>query len=311
MLEINLSSIINLLQSTLRMATPLIFAALGGVFSERSGVINIALEGIMLIGAFAAMLFSHLTGNPWIGVLAAIATGLIISYFHAVASIEFRANQVVSGTAINIFAAGIVVFLLKIIFSADVSPNVKTVRELSIPLIRDIPYLGNLIGKHVPFVYLAFIFVFLSYWVLWKTSFGLRIRAVGEHPEAADSVGINVKAIRYSAVLISGALAGIAGSSLSVGFIGLFEDGVISGRGFIALAAMIFGRWTPQGAMYAALLFGFAQALQMLAQTLGITFIPGSFLLMLPYVLTILALTGIVGTAKAPAADGEPYIKEQ
>lgn len=306
-----ISNIVALLSTTLRMATPLIFAALGGVFSERSGVINIALEGIMLIGAFTAMAISYITGNPWLGVLAAMGAGVLIAALHALVSIEFKANQVVSGTAINILALGLTGFLLRSMFKhAGQSPSVSQVENLPIPLVKDIPIIGEIIGNHIPFVYIALILVALSYWILWKTPFGLRVRAVGEHPAAADSVGINVKRIRYISVLISGLFAGIGGATLSIGLLDVFVENMTAGRGFIALAAMIFGKWTPHGALMAALLFGFADALQMLAQTIGLTFIPRQFLLMLPYILTILALTGVIGSATPPAADGEPYDKE-
>lgn len=307
-----IDNIVSLLNTTLRMATPLILAALGGMFSERSGVINIALEGIMLIGAFTAMAGSYYTGNPWIGVLAAVIVGIFISLIHAVVSISFKANQVVSGTAINIFATGITGFLLRVMFHrAGQSPSVTDVSPWTIPLVNKIPFIGKIIGKQIPFVYFALIFVVVSYWVLWKTPFGLRIRSVGEHPAAADSVGINVKKIRYISVMISGFFAGLAGASLSIGLLDVFVKNMSSGKGFIALAAMIFGKWTPHGALLAALLFGLADALQMLAQTIGISEIPRQFLLMLPYVLTILALAGVIGRAIPPAASGDPYDKEE
>ena len=306
-----LDNLAALLNTTLRMATPLILAALGGTFSERSGVINIALEGIMLIGAFVAMAGSYYTGNPWMGILGAVIVGILISLIHAVVSISFKANQVVSGTAINIFATGITGFLLRVMFQrAGQSPSVNDVSPWTIPIIKDIPFIGRIFGEQIPFVYFALIFVALSYWVLWKTPFGLRIRSVGEHPAAADSVGINVNKIRYISVMISGFFAGLAGASLSIGLLDVFVKNMSSGKGFIALAAMIFGKYTPQGALLAALLFGFADALQMLAQTLGISVVPRQFLLMLPYVLTILALAGVIGRANPPAADGEPYDKE-
>ncbi len=306
-----LANLTALLSTTLRMATPLILAALGGMFSERSGVINIALEGIMLIGAFTAMAGSYFF-SPWIGVLAAVIVGMIIAAAHALVSISFRADQIVSGTAINIFAAGITGFLLRLIFGdAGQSPSVQDVGTWKIPFIKDIPVIGGVFGEQIPFVYIALIMVGVSYWILFKTPFGLRIRSVGEHPAAADSVGINVIGMRYIAVIMSGFFAGLAGASLSVGLLDLFVKNMSSGRGFIALAAMIFGRWTPQGAMLAALLFGFADALQMLAQTIGLTFVPRQFLLMAPYILTILALTGVIGRSTPPAADGDPYIKEE
>jgi len=306
-----LANLTALLSTTLRMATPLILAALGGMFSERSGVINIALEGIMLIGAFTAMAGSYFF-SPWIGVLGAVIVGMIIAAAHALVSISFRADQIVSGTAINIFAAGITGFLLRLIFGdAGQSPSVQDVGTWKIPFIKDIPVIGGVFGEQIPFVYIALILVAVSYWILFKTPFGLRIRSVGEHPAAADSVGINVIGMRYIAVIMSGFFAGLAGASLSIGLLDLFVKNMSSGRGFIALAAMIFGRWTPHGAMLAALLFGFADALQMLAQTIGLTFVPRQFLLMAPYILTILALTGVIGRSTPPAADGEPYIKEE
>lgn len=307
-----LASLAALFSTTLRMATPLILASMGGMFSESSGVINIALEGIMLIGAFTAMAMTYFTGNPWLGVLAAVIVGMLVALVHAVASISFRADQIVSATAINIFATGITGFLLRLIFGdAGQSPSVQDVGTWTIAYIHRIPFIGDVIGTQIPFVYIALILVAVSYWVLFKTPFGLRLRSVGEHPAAADSVGINVFKMRYIAVTMSGFFAGLAGASLSVGLLDLFVKNMSSGRGFIALAAMIFGKWTPQGALLAALLFGFADALQMLAQTLGLTFIPRQFLLMAPYILTILALAGVVGRSTPPAADGEPYIKEE
>ncbi|HKL12481.1 MAG TPA: ABC transporter permease [Halanaerobiales bacterium] len=300
-----------LLSTTLRMATPLILASLGGMFSERSGVINIALEGIMLIGAFTAMVGSYYF-SPWTGVLLAIIVGMLVALVHAIASISFRADQIVSATAINIFATGITGFLLRLVFGeAGQSPSVQDVGTWTIPIINKIPFLKTVLGNQIPFVYIALILVAVSYWVLFKTPFGLRIRSVGEHPAAADSVGINVIKMRYIAVIMSGFFAGLAGASLSIGLLDLFVKNMSSGRGFIALAAMIFGKWTPHGAMLAALLFGFADALQMLGQTLGLTFIPRQFLLMAPYIVTILALAGVVGRSTPPAADGEPYIKEE
>lgn len=306
-----LTNLSALLSTTLRMATPLILAALGGMFSERSGVINIALEGIMLIGAFTAMAGSYFF-SPWTGVLLAIIVGMLVALVHAIASISFRADQIVSATAINIFATGITGFLLRLIFGeAGQSPSVQDVGTWKIPIINQIPFIKNVLGEQIPFVYIALILVAVSYWVLFKTPFGLRIRSVGEHPAAADSVGINVIKMRYIAVIMSGFFAGLAGASLSIGLLDLFVKNMSSGRGFIALAAMIFGKWTPHGAMMAALLFGFADALQMLGQTLGLTFIPRQFLLMAPYIATILALAGVVGRSTPPAADGEPYIKEE
>lgn len=295
--------------ATLRMATPLILVALGGVFSERAGVINIALEGIMLMGAFAGMLFSYWTGNPWVGVLGAIVCGVAISWIHAVVSIKYKANQVVSGVAINILALGVTGFGLNIVFGhGGQSPAVPALPQWCIPFVKDIPYFGTVFGRHTPFVYLAIILLIVSHYIIFKTAWGLRLRSVGEHPRAADTVGINVLRMRYIAVLLSGFFGGLGGASLSIGLLNMFTENMSAGRGFIALAAMIFGKWTPFGAFGACLLFGFAQAFQIHAQTVGIN-IPTQFLLMLPYVLTMAALAGVIGRAVPPAADGEPYEK--
>ncbi len=303
--------VIAIVASAIRLATPLIFASLGGVFSERSGVVNIALEGIMIMGAFFAVLFTHLTGNPWIGVLAAIIIGILTSLLLAVVSIHLRGNQVVAGVAINLLAVSLTAFLLEMVWNRSGStPSVeKALTDNPFEFLEGIPVLGDLFSRFTPFVYFAFLMVGISYYVLFKTSFGLRIRAVGEHPRAADTVGINVYLTRYICVMISGALAGIAGASLSIGTISLFREGMTAGKGFIALAAMIFGKWHPVGALFACLFFGLADAIQIQAQSFGIP-IAQEFLQMLPYVATILALAGVVGRSVAPKADGQPYEKD-
>ncbi len=308
---------VSLFASTIRAATPLILAALGGIFSERSGVVNIALEGIMLIGAFFAMMISYLgvqMGLPPLvcalfGMVGAMVFGVLISMIHAVVSIRFRADQVVSGVAINILAVGLTGFLLQLIFkTSGNSPSVPNLSAMPIPGLASIPILGDIFFNQPPIVYLALIAVPLSAFVLFRTPLGLRIRAVGEHPKAADTVGINIFQLRYLGVGLSGVLAGLGGAYLSIGQLNIFTEGMTNGRGFIALAAVIFGKWNPWGALGACLLFGFADAIQISLQNAGVN-IPSDFLLMLPYILTLVALAGFIGRSRPPAAAGVPYDK--
>ncbi|MFD2171279.1 ABC transporter permease [Tumebacillus lipolyticus] len=311
--------LITILNGSIIFATPLILAALGGVFSERSGVINIALEGLMVIGAFAAAVVTIWTGEtlgvpgwlaPWLGMLAAMVAGILFSLPHAIASINFNANQVVSGVALNFLAAGFALFLVKKLFEgAGQTTTVQNVfTKIAIPGLHEIPIIGPGIFNLYGISYVALILVGVSYYVLYKTPFGLRLRAVGEHPRAADTLGVNVRRMRYMAVMISGALAGMGGSALSVAISSNFQHATVSGHGFMALAAMIFGKWHPVGAMGAALFFGFATALSVSGQVLGLTaYVPSEFLNMLPYLLTILALAGVVGRAEAPHSLGKSY----
>jgi len=296
------------LAAALRMATPLIFASMGGIFSERSGVINIGLEGMMLIGAFMGMLVTFYTQNPWIGLIGAMLSGAAVGFIHALASVRYKVDQVVSGTAINIFAVGFTVFMLRTVFGvAGTSPAVPRIPTVAVPGLSSIPVVGEIIGYQNPMVYIALMLVVLVHIFLFRTVWGLRLRAVGEHPKAADTVGINVFLTRYLAVTTSGALAGLGGAYLAIAHLSRFGDGMTAGRGFIALAAMIFGKWTPFGALGAAILFGFADAVQMRLQEIGI---PRHFVLMLPYVLTMVALAGFIGRATPPKAIGKPYEKE-
>lgn len=304
--------VIAVLASAIRLATPLILAALGGVFSERSGVVNIGLEGIMIMGAFFAVLFTHITGNPWLGVVAAMISGILTASILAFLAINLRGNQVIAGVAINLLAVSMSAFLLELIWKRSGAtpsvPHALTTNPKALEFLEKIPVLGDLFSKFTPFVYIAFIMVGVTYYILFKTPLGLRIRAVGEHPRAAETVGISVYKTRWLCVLISGLLAGLAGASLSIGTVSLFREGMIAGQGFIALAAMIFGKWHPVGAMLACLFFGLTSAIQILAQTIGIKWAP-EFLLLIPYAATIIALVGVVGKAVAPAADGLPYEK--
>jgi general nucleoside transport system permease protein len=288
---------LGLLYSAIRLSTPLLLAALGGMFSERSGVINIALEGLMLAGAFTAASITWYAGSPWVGLLAAVAAGAAIAAIHAVACIRYRADQVVSGTAINILLTGVPALLSGAFFlSSGSTPQIP--KEDLIPLTP---------------VVIAFLLVPLTYYALYYTPFGLRLRAVGENPEAADAAGVSVKRLRYTAVLLSGALAGIGGAYLSIGQSSLFTRNMSAGRGFIALAALIFGKWRPVQTMLACLLFGFTEAVAIQLQ--GVHFggeeIPTQFVQIIPYVLTIVVLAGFIGTSRAPRALGIPYQKEK
>ena len=303
---------LSLLASMVRLSTPLILAALGGMYSERGGVINIALEGIMLAGAFTAAAVTERTGNPWIGLVAAAGAGLLVALIHAVASIEFKADQVVVGTAINILFLGVPALVSGAIYASTGStpslPRDQTLPDWNIPLIEKIPVINVILSGHKPLVYLAFALVPVSYYVLFRTRFGLRLRAVGENPEAADTAGVSVARMRYAGVLLSGLLAALGGAYLSIGQNSLFTRNMTAGRGFIALAALILGKWHPVGAFLACLLFGIAEAISIMMQ--GVVDIPVQWIQIIPYVLTLVVLAGFIGRATPPRAIGTPYIKE-
>jgi len=299
---------VGLFAAALRMATPLVYAALGGIFSERVGITNIGLEGMMLMGAFTGVMVSYFTSNPWFGVAMAMGVGGLLGLFHGLITIKFIGNQIVSGTGINIFASGFTAYMCQVLWgSRGASVSVQGLKAISIPLLNNIPIIGEILGKQTPLVYLMFIITLLSYLVLYKTPIGLRIRAVGENPAAADSSGINVFKIKYLGVIVSGMLAGLGGAFLSLCNLNLFVWGMSGGRGFIAMAAMIFGKWTPLGALGASFLFGFSDALQMRLQSLGL--LPSQIILTIPYIVTIVVLAGIIGKANAPS-DYKPYVKE-
>ncbi|CAG5080084.1 ABC transporter permease protein YufQ [Thermobacillus xylanilyticus] len=310
----------DLIQTTIVFATALVFAMLGGLISERSGVVNIALEGMMMVGAFTAAIVTYfletnagLGGSaPWIGFVCAIAAGAVFALPHAAASVTFRADQVVSGVALNLLAAGATIYLCKMLLNgAAQTPTLKHVfSKWAVPALSDIPYLGPALFVAYPTSYIAFLLVAVMAFVLYKTPAGLRLRAVGEHPKAADSVAINVYRVRYAAVMISGALAAMGGATIALTTTSNFSHNTISGQGFIALAALIFGKWRPVAGMFAALFFGIASALKSVFQVYGITnYIPVDFIYMFPYILTVLVLAGFVGRAVAPGAVGKPYRK--
>lgn len=300
-----------LIASTLRLSTPLIFAALGGLWSERAGVINIALEGMMLAGAFSAAAVTALTGNAWVGVGAALLAGLMVAWIHASATITWRADQVVSGTAINLLLLGIPALLSGAIFgSTGATPQLPKDQVLPDLIFFDpqsSPILASVFNQK-PLVYLAFLLLVGTAYLLTRTSFGLRLRAVGENPEAADTAGVSVKRIRYAGVLLSGGLAALGGAYLSIGQNSLFTRNMTAGRGFIALAALIFGKWSPGGAVLACLLFGLAEAVAIRME--GTVDLPTQFVQMIPYLLTIVALAGLIRRATPPRALGVPYRKD-
>lgn len=305
----NINMIAALIASTLSLAAPLVFAGLGGAFSERSGVVNIGLDGMMTMGAFFAVYGTYITGSPFVGLLFAAIAGGFMAAIHAVLSIHLKADQVVSGTAINLFATALSSFLIVKFFNKGGQTDGVTIFPYSVPnFIKDIPFIGTIASGINWFVILAIVLVFVANYIFYRTPLGLRIRSVGEHPKAADTLGISVYGIRYLCVIISGVLAGLGGAALSIGVTPLYREGMVAGRGFIALAALIFGNWKPVGTLGACLLFGFAEAFQIRAQGFGWN-LPTEIYSSLPYILTMLALAGFVGKTTAPAADGVPYEK--
>jgi general nucleoside transport system permease protein len=300
-----------LIASTIRLSTPLILAALGGLYSERGGVINIALEGMMLAGAFTAAVVTVFTHSPWVGLSAAMVVGSLVAALHAVATINYRADQVVSGAAINILFLGVPALLSGALFESTGAtpqlPRDQTLPDTPVFDPQTSPTLASIFNQK-PLVYLAFVLVALTAYVIYRTRFGLRLRAVGENPEAALAAGVSVNRMRYAGVLISGALAALGGAYLSIGQNSLFTRNMTAGRGFIALAALIFGKWDPVGALLACLFFGFAEAVAIRMQ--GTVDIPNQFIQMIPYVLTMVVLAGWIGRSTPPKALGIPYVKE-
>jgi general nucleoside transport system permease protein len=305
-----------LLASTIRFAIPLLFAALGGLFSERSGVVNIGLEGMMLMGSFFSVWGADVTGSWPLGILIGLLSGAAMGLVHAFFSITLRADQIVGGTAINFLALGITGYLFIRIYGERGTPSegLSTIPDVSLDFLYDIPpdrlggFLGDAFAGQDLFVWVAFVLVFAVWIAVFKTPSGLRLRSVGEHPRAADTVGINVYLTRYAAVILSGILASAGGVYLALGFVNSFEPNQTAGRGFIALAALIFGNWRPFGAAVACLLVGFSSALAKSLQEYSLSV--STLFEALPYVLTIIAVAGVIGRSTPPAAVGRPYVKQ-
>ena len=301
-------SIIGLLDGTLRRSIPLVFGALAGVLCERAGVVNIAIEGMLLTGAFTAAITASAADNTWVGLLSGTAVGVVLGAFLGVMSIRYRVDQIIGGTVINILALGMTSYLTARVLVEY--PNLNepgSFRAFGIPGLERLPLVGPLLFDNTIYVYLMFVLVFGLWWALFRSRWGLRLRAVGEHPRAADTVGINVLRTRYRAVMLGGAVAGLGGTWFTLDAVSSFDENMTAGRGFIALAALIFGRWHPVGAFIAALVFGFAEELQNRLAVLD-TPIPSEFLLMTPYIVTIIVVAGLVGRSRPPAADGVPYV---
>jgi ABC-type uncharacterized transport system permease subunit len=298
-----MEALLPIIASGIRFSIPYTLSGLGGTYSERSGVVNIGLEGMMLTGAFTAVAVTNASGSPWLGLLAAIFAGMLLGLIHAVVCVTFKADQIVSGLAIIIFAAGITVFFSWLLYDKT---QIQAEARLHFPLLHNFAAFQVLFSEIPPLVFLTAAIVIASHFIIFKTVFGLRLRSVGEHPKAADTLGISVDRMRYTGVIMSGALSGMAGAYLSLEHAHYFVKGISAGRGFIGLASMIFGKWTPFGTAGAGLLFGFGEALKPYLPKV----VPSQFIDMIPYVLTILVLASAIGRATPPAADGIPYIKE-
>lgn len=299
----------SILAATWRMATPILYAAVGEVFSEKAGIINIGLEGVMLIGAFSAYSVAFESGSLWFGLLAAILAGILSGLIFAIFTITIKANQIVVGAAFNMIGMGITGFLYRTMYTESATTlNLKTFPNLDIPFLSSIPFFGEVLFRHNIMVYATLLIVPLATFVLYKTAFGLSIRAVGEHPKAADTVGVNVLRMRYLSVMIGTALAAVGGAFLVLAYADQFVEGIVSGRGYIALAVVVFGRWKPWGTFWTSLLFGAFYALQLRIQTMPHVAIPYQFLQALPYVATLVVLIGFnKNRVKSPKMLGVPY----
>ncbi|WP_242494765.1 ABC transporter permease [Nocardioides zhouii] len=303
--------VVSLFAGAVALAIPLVFGALGGVLGERAGVVNIAIEGQLLFGAFAAAITASLTGSPWAGLLAAMVAGALIALILGLFAITYFVDQVIVGVVLNVLVVGLTNFL----FRQVLTPNAETLnspdrlRAVPIPILGDIPLIGPILFRQTALVYVLYAVVALVAYSLYRTRWGLRVRAVGEHPKAADTVGIKVNRTRYRTILLAGAIAGLGGAYFSLVSVAGFNREMTGGAGYIALAAVIFGKWDPIRATLAALLFGFASNLQGVLSAIGSP-VPTQFMLMLPYLVTIFAVAGLVGRSRPPAADGVPYKKQ-
>lgn len=318
-------TLLQIFDSSVRLATPLLFACLAGLFSERAGIFDIGLEGKMLAAAFFSAAFAAVSGSVWVGLLAGVGASMALSLIHGLASITFRGNQLISGVAINFLAAGLTVLIAQSWFQqGGRTPSLgdgARFNEITLPFAESlcaVPYVGpvyaDLISGHSILVYVGLLTVPLTWYLLFRTRFGLRLRAVGENPAAVDTAGISVLRLRYAAVAICGVLCGLAGAYLATGLQAGFVKDMSSGRGFIALAALIFAKWRPWYALSACLLFGFLQALSLRPDAVDAILrfkVPGQLLDALPYILTVVILAGFVGKAIPPRAGGEPYVKER
>lgn len=302
-----LSFLVSLIASTIRLATPILIPALGQLYTQRAGVLNLSVESAMTVSAVAGFAAAFYSGNLWLGALCGIVIGAAWSAIMAWLSVTLRANQVIAGIGLNILGAGVAVFAYRVIFGVlTLPPTVTTFASLDVAGLSDLPVVGPILFQHNALVYLGFLLVPITWFILEKTTFGLKIRAVGEHPRAADSKGIHVGAIRYAAIIIGGAYAGLGGAFMTTAYLNCFTEGIIGGRGYIAVSVVVFARFLPKRAMLGALLFGFASALQLRLQALGVN-IPSQLLLMLPYIMTIIALIFASKKAEMPGAYAQPY----
>lgn len=305
--SLNLGGMLN---SAVLLAVPITLAAFAGILSERCGIVNIAIEGMMLFAAMTGTIIGSLTDSLILGVLGAIVGALALAAIHAMLSIKYKINQTISGTVINIFSAGITAYVSQKFLQVNEAINTPPLfSRVPIPVLADIPFLGPILFNTNVFVYLLMIILVILQFALFSTRWGLRLRSVGEHPKAADTLGINVNRLRWMGVLLSGAIAGLAGAFFTLGSVGRFEEGMTAGKGFIGIAAMIFGNWNPIGSLGAGLLFGFADAIGSKLSILG-SGIPTQFMAMAPYLITMIVLAGFIGKGQAPAAAGTPYDKE-